>query len=82
MKPVALTAHAEKVARERGIERDWIERGVRNPLWRESDRAGDERWFLPIPERGRRILRIVCTETDTEVRVITAFFDRNARSPA
>jgi hypothetical protein len=70
-----------QVAKERGIELNWIEEAVRNPAWREPDRARAERRFRPIAERGGRILRIVCTETDTEVRVITAFFDRNARSP-
>jgi hypothetical protein len=81
VKALALTAHAQHVVRERGIDLAWIERAARNPEWTETDPSGVERRFQAVSERQNRILRIVCTETDTEVRVITAFFDRNARRP-
>jgi Domain of unknown function (DUF4258) len=81
VKPVTLTAHARQVAQERDIPLDWIAQTVQAPAWREPDSAGVERRFRPIAEREGRILRVACVETDTETRVITAFFDRNARSP-
>ncbi len=81
MKPVVLTVHAAQVAKERDIRMEWIEVAVRHPDWKEPDPSGAERRFRAIPERDGRILRIVCTEADTEVRLITAFFDRNARRP-
>jgi hypothetical protein len=81
MKPVVLTAHAKHVANERGIPELVIKAAVQAPDWMEPDPSGAERRFKAIEAFGDRILRIVCTETDTELRVITVFFDRNARSP-
>jgi hypothetical protein len=81
MKPVVLSLHAEHVAKQRGILSPWIEEAAYQPDWVEPDPSGAERRFRAIPERDNRILRIVCTETDTEVRVITAFLDRKARRP-
>jgi len=81
MKEIVLTNHAQHVAGERGISRAWIERAAWEPSWTEPDPTGAERRFHVIEEHDGRILRIVCVETDTELRVITVFFDRNARSP-
>ena len=81
MKPVVLTGHAQHVVAQRGIALAWIEAAARQPDWTAPDTLGAERRFRAIPERDGRILRIVCVETDTEVRVITAFLDRNARRP-
>ena len=81
MKPVVLSLHARHVAKQRDIPNAWIDAATYEPDWVEPDPSGAERRFRVIPERGHRILRIVCTQTDTEVRVITAFLDRNARRP-
>jgi hypothetical protein len=81
MKRLVLTVHAEHVAHARGIAVAWIEAMARNPDWTEPDPTGAERRFRAVQEHGGRILRVVCTESDTELRVITVFFDRNARRP-
>lgn len=78
---IVLTSHARHVVLQRGISWAWIEQAVQAPDWIEPDPSGADRRFRVIADREGRILRIVCAETDTEVRVITAFFDRNARSP-
>ncbi|WP_082347853.1 DUF4258 domain-containing protein [Rhizobium sp. AAP116] len=82
-KPLHVTAHAKTVILERQLEFDWIERTVRNPDWSESDPSGlpTERRFGRIPEREDRILRVIRLESETEIRIITAFLDRNARMP-
>jgi hypothetical protein len=83
LKPLVLSRHAEVVARERRIGRDWIERAARQPAWRSPDPdPSAERRFIPVPEREERVLRVVCSETDTEIRVITVFLDRRAKRPA
>jgi hypothetical protein len=83
LKGVVLSRHAEVVAEERRIERDWIERAARDPEWRTPDKEPSlERRFITVPERGERALRLVCSETDTEIRVITVFLDRRAKRPA
>jgi hypothetical protein len=82
LKPIVFSQHAEVVAEERGIERGWIERAAREPEWRSPDPDPTaERRFVTLTERGNRVLRVVCTETDTEVRVITVFLDRRAKRP-
>jgi hypothetical protein len=81
-KPLQFTTHAEDVIRERKLDRGWIEATVRNPEWTRPDpyRPGVERRFRRIPEFGGRILRAACFETASEIRIITVFFDRDARA--
>jgi uncharacterized DUF497 family protein len=76
-----LTAHAEVRLARRGLRTEWIESAVTEPDWCEPDPKDPEveRRFRTIEEAGGRILRIVCVETETEIRVIAALFDRNAR---
>jgi hypothetical protein len=83
-KPLRFTRHAEDVIVERGLDRSWIERAVRKPEWSRPDpnRAGVELKFRTIPEFGGRTLRVACSENDEEIRVLTVFFDRNARRPS
>jgi hypothetical protein len=38
-----------------------------------------KRRYLRISERGGRVLRVACVENDWEIRIVTAFLDRNAR---
>jgi hypothetical protein len=82
--PIRYTAHAETALAERAIDKVWVERTVRNPDWREPDTGADmdvERRFRSIPERGGRFLRVVCVETEGEIRILSAFLDRRARKP-
>jgi hypothetical protein len=82
LKPLRFTDHAELRVARRGLQRDWIEAAVREPQWREPepDDPEVERRFRRIDEAGGRILRVACVETETEIRVITAMFDRNAKA--
>jgi hypothetical protein len=83
-KPILFTRHAEDVIVERELDRNWIERAVRNPEWSHRDprRVDVERRFHTIPEFGNRVLRVACIETEQEIRVLTVFFDRDARKPS
>ncbi len=82
-KPLRYTTHCETVMAERQIDREWVEQTVRDPDWWALDPSGPptERRFRRIPQRDNRVLRVVCLESKTEIRIITAFFDRNAREP-
>jgi hypothetical protein len=83
MKPLHFTLHAETVISERQLDRAWIELTVREPEWRETDPSGPptERRYRRIPQCDGRIMRVICLETETEIRIITAFLDRKARIP-
>lgn len=80
-KPLTLTNHALDALAERELPMEWVERAVRMPDWIEPDpyRAGVKRRFRGIPEYGDRVLRAACFETPTEIRILTVFFDRNAK---
>jgi hypothetical protein len=82
-KPLRYTTHCETVMAERQIDRDWVEQTVNDPDWSTPDPSGPpaERRFRRIAQRDNRVLRVVCLETETEIRIITVFFDRNAREP-
>ena len=84
IKPLRFTSHAQDAILERELEQSWIERTVREPEWSRPDprRPGVERRFCVIPEFGGRVLRVACIETADEIRVLTVFFDRNARKPS
>jgi hypothetical protein len=83
MKPLFYTQHAQDAVDERQIDPAWIERTVRSPEWKAPDprRVGVERRFSTIPEYGDRVLRVACYETVLEIRILTVFFDRDARRP-
>jgi hypothetical protein len=79
---LVFSEHAENMLSERGIERSWVERTLSSPEWTEPDpRPERRRAFSSISEAGGRILRAVYAETGGEIRVITVFFDRNAKRP-
>ncbi len=82
-KPLRYTAHCETVMAERQPVHQWVEKTVRHPDWSETDPSGPpvERRFRRIVERDNRIMRVVCLETDAEIRIITAFLDRKASQP-
>ena len=79
--PIKFTRHAEDMLAERGIDRNWVERTINQPDAIEPDtaRADVTRAFRSIPERDGRVLRVVYSTTDEQIRVITAFFDRARR---
>jgi hypothetical protein len=83
MKPLHFTLHAETVISERQLDRSWIELNVREPDWQETDPSGPPtEWrYRRIPQRDDRIMRVICLETTTEIRFITAFLDCKARMP-
>jgi hypothetical protein len=83
-KPLRFTRHAEDAIGERKLDRNWIERTVRQPEWSHPDpgRVGVERRFRAIPEFGGRFLRVACAEGEDEIRILTVFFDRDARRPS
>ena len=80
-KPIVYTRHAERAMSERDIAAAWVEATVRAPEWVLVDEttAGAERRYRSVAERGNRILRVACLESDDHIRIITAFFDRKAR---
>ena len=82
-KSLEFTAHAMTALGGRSLELEWVERAVFAADWNEPDLswANVERRFKMIPENGSRILRVVCLETDTNIRIISAFFDRKAKRP-
>jgi uncharacterized DUF497 family protein len=84
MKRIVLTRHAAAKIEERGIRFAWVEAAIRDPLWIEPEPRDPtaRRYFARIDAFGGRMLRVVCVETDTTFRVITATFDRGARSPS
>ena len=83
-KPLSFTAHAEDAILERNLDRNWVERTVWEPEWYHPGphRHGVERRFRAIPEFGGRVLRVACLETADEIRILTVFFDRDAREPS
>jgi len=79
-KSIVLSKHAQDMADEREIPRQWIERVLRNPAFEQPDRRNPRamRAYASIPEAGNRMLRVVYYDRGTEIRVITLFFDRQA----
>ena len=79
--PVQLTRHARAMLAERRIEVAWVERTVEAPESVEQDRVDPrlEHCLRRIPEHGDRVLRVVADRTGDSARVVTAFFDRDAR---
>ena len=76
-----FTRHAVHVMRQREIAAEWVERVVQEPTVRTPDSNDPEleRFFRPIPERAGRALRVVVNTRKTPWRVVSVFFDRNAR---
>jgi len=76
-----LTEHASIVIMERGIHPNWIEKAIQQPDWTEPDLFDNSLTcaFVAIPEFGGRMLRIVFDDSVEPKRVITVYFDRNAR---
>lgn len=69
---VRTTDYFEKKIRDRGIEREWCERTVENPIAREVQEDGRVRYWSYIDE-GRHYLRVI---TEPDGTLLNAFFDR------
>ena len=77
-----FTDHAENMLRERGIQREWALATLTEPDWTTPDIHPDRtRAFRAIPNAGGKILRVVYSKADGKHRVVTVFFDRNAKRP-
>jgi hypothetical protein len=76
-----LTAHAEAVLSERGIEAAWVDRALRNPHVMETDKhdATLRHALARVPERDDRVLRVVYNPSQRPWSVVTAYFDRRQR---
>jgi hypothetical protein len=75
------TEHARRVLEERGIDASWLERTLAAPEWTQPDPldATVERYYRRIPEYGNRVLRVAVNTTVDPWRVVSVFFDRNAK---
>ncbi len=76
-----LTAHAEHVVRERGIELGWIASALLSADLREPDRTDPElgHALKVIKEREGRVLRVVYNATREPPLIVTVYFDRAMR---
>ena len=79
---IRLSRHARERVDAGEILREWIDLTIQHPAWIRPDplRVGVTQSFRAIPEFGNRILRVAHRPDGTDVLVITAFFDRGARS--
>jgi len=78
---IRVTRHTEKRMQERAIPLSWIELAVTAPDWTGPD--PDPRLFRSfkaIAEAGGRVLRVVHRPDGSDILVVTAHFDRSARS--
>jgi hypothetical protein len=73
------SAHFRDVLRERGIERDWVDRTLRDPELTEDPGDGTQHFVRRTPEFGGRWLRVVVNVLVEPPRLVTAFFDRRLR---
>lgn len=81
---IVVTPHARERLQRRMLEWHWVEAAIRHPDWWVPDPvdASLERRFRVIPEMGNRVLRVVVCPLPSEAcRLVTAFFDREARVP-
>ena len=76
-----FTRHAVHVMGLREVAAEWVQRAVQEPTVRTPDPNDPEleRFFCPIPERAGRALRVVVNTRKIPWRVVSVFFDRNAR---
>ena len=76
-----LTIHAAQVLEERDIPLAWLERAIEHPEWVMPDPRDPsvQRHFRRIPEFGNRVLRVAVNTAVEPARVVSIFFDRNAR---
>ena len=78
---LTYTLHALHVMEERGIFSEWVERAVAAPERRMPDPHDEavERFYIRIPERDGRVLRVAVNTDARPWRVVSTFFDRSMR---
>lgn len=82
MTEITLSGHARHALEERAIDLAWVRRVALSPEWETADPVeGRVRRFGVVPERGHRVLRVVCEPIGDTLTIVTAFLDRNARRP-
>jgi len=64
---------------ERGIEREWADITVLQPVRTEDHADGTRHYIRQIPEMGNRWLRVVVNVSSEPEKRVTAFFDRRLR---
>ena len=66
---------------ERQIEREWVERTIREPetIAPDPNHPDRIRAFPAVPERDGRVLRVVYVPQQGGYRVVTAFLDRGRK---
>jgi hypothetical protein len=76
-----LSRHLTPELNKRHLKLAFIEATVTNPDWTMPDpsRPGVTRSFRAIPEFGNRVLRVAHRPENTDVFVLTAFWDRGAK---
>jgi hypothetical protein len=77
-----LTSHAAKRCGRRGIKQEWIREALTNPASTERDFYDPDLIHVhwPVPQKGFRTLRVIYNETVKPVAVVTAFFDKKAKT--
>lgn len=73
------TSHFRDMLMERGIDREWVERTVREPDQTEDRDDGTRHFMRQIPEFEGRWLRVIVNITVQPEKRVTAFFDRRLR---
>ncbi len=76
-----FTNHADQQFKKFGrsqIKIDWIEKTLNNPDYKEIYEELDKTYHWKcISEYGNRALKVVFNHTQTPVKIITFYFDRN-----
>jgi hypothetical protein len=78
---IRYSNHTRVRLQSRQLADEWIERAVMSPDWTrpDPDDATATRAFKRIPENGNRVIRVAHRPDGSDILVITAFFDRNAK---
>lgn len=79
---IKLTAHARWRMRQYGIEWAWVLAAIASPDWTAPDprQPGVTRAFKAVPERGGKVLRVAYRPDGADLLVLSAHFDRGAKS--
>ena len=78
-----LTDHAKKRCLRRRIKNEWIGMALENYIRIQLDEEDENliHVFLPVPEKGYRILRVIYNELTNPVNVVTAYFETEVIEP-
>lgn len=73
---LCYTLHSELVMRERGIRPEWVAWVVETASVVEHREDGTNHFLGQLPDFESRWLRVVTTDREGDIIVVTAFFDR------